>query len=291
MVCIVFVQIACEKQKMLRLSFPEKMSSFRKISLFGSLRPFARLAAVLVWLFFTGAHIASASTGVESQPKSQEVSDIDGIPVLIKHLPDWESVRQNAVFASDRKALQTALGARPILDLIEFTPGTEAVAARYDAGTLLIVEFPTPQGSVEADNRIQLFLQGPGLNSQTIYRRIGNYNAMVLDVTDPNTSAALLDKVKYEKNVQWLGENPFMAKRAERSFVITTSDIFLSTVLAIVLGMGFSIVGGLAVGVAFFYLRERECAGRTEFTDAGGMTRLNLDGFTPEITSSKLLKD
>jgi hypothetical protein len=27
------------------------------------------------------------------------------------------------------------------------------------------------------------------------------------------------------------------------------------------------------------------------FTDAGGMTRLNLDGFTPDIIPDRLLKD
>jgi hypothetical protein len=175
--------------------------------------------------------------------------------------------------------------------LIEFVPGTEAVAAQYDAGTLVIVEFESPQVSAETDGRLTQFITGPGQNSQTVYRRIGNYNAMVLDASDPTAAAALLDEVKYQKNVQWLGENPFRYRRAERNFVVTTSDIFLSTVLVIVLGMGLSIVGGLAFGIVFFYLREQRRAGMTQFTDAGGMTRLNLDGFTPEIPSSKLLKD
>ena len=233
----------------------------------------------------------SMSVLAESQPKSQEVADSDGIPVLLKHLPEWEKVRPQAVFVTNVVDLQSALGSRPILNLVEFTPGTEAVSARYDAGTLLIVEFPTPQGSVDADARITKFLNGPGQNSQTVYRRIGNYNVMVLDTSDTEAAEALLTQVKYEKNVQWLGENPFLSKRAERAFVVTTSDIFLSTVLVIVLGMGFSIVGGLGVGVVFFYLRERERAGRTQYTDAGGMTRLNLDGFTPEIVPSKLLKE
>ena len=85
--------------------------------------------------------------------------------------------------------LGKALGARPILNLIEFTPGTEAVTAHYDAGTLLIVECPSPQVSVETDGRLTQFLAEPGQNSQTVYRRIGNYNAMVLDATNPESAA------------------------------------------------------------------------------------------------------
>jgi hypothetical protein len=242
-------------------------------------------------LFFATPQRVGANGTDGSQPKSQEISDGDGIPVLIKHLPDWENARTHAIFTNNAADLQASLGARPIFDLIEFAPGTEAVAARYDAGMLLIVEYATPQASVDTDSRLHQFLEGPGQNSQTVYRRIGNYNAMVLDAADTSAASALLDQVKYEKSIQWLGENPFMAKRAERSFVVTTSDIFLSTVLAIVLGMGFSIVGGLCVGMVFFYVRERERSGRTEFSDAGGMIRLNLDGFTPEIAPSKLLKD
>jgi hypothetical protein len=37
-------------------------------------------------------------------------------------------------------------------------------------------------------------------------------------------------------------------------------------------------------------MRERRRAGMGEFSDAGGMIRLNLDSLTPEL-SSNLLKD
>lgn len=291
MVCTVLVQIAFKNQKMLPSSFPENGPAFRVMLCFKMVRRVYPAFILLSLLLFAASSTVFADTAAESQPKSQEISDGDGIPVLIKHLPDWENVRVRAVFTNNPADLRTALGARPILNLIEFVPGTEAVSAHYDAGTLLIVEFPTPQASVDADGRLEQFLHGPGQNSQTVYRRIGNYNAMVLDATDTDAAASLLDQVKYEKNVQWLGENPFLYKRAERAFVVTTSDIFLSTVLVIVLGMGFSIVGGLAVGVIFFFMREHRRSTMSQFSDAGGMTRLNLDGFTPEIVPSKLLKD
>jgi hypothetical protein len=275
---MISVPIESVPPKMLHSRFPEKMRSF----------PFQYLRS---WLALVIIGLSGVALLGQTPPRSQEVSDDDGSPVLLKHLPNWETVKGQSVFAKDAAGLKPILGDRDLVNLIHFVPGTEAVAARYEAGTLLIVEFPTPQFSVDADTRIQEFLSATGENGQIVYRRIGNYNALVFDTPDAQAAAQLLDQVKYEKDVRWLGDNPFFGRRAERNFVITTSDIFLSTVFVIVLGIGISIVGGLFVGSAFFFLRERERAARTQFTDAGGMTRLNLDGFTPDISPVKLLED
>ncbi len=221
--------------------------------------------------------------------KSQEVSD-DNIPVLIKHLPDWENARNSAVYILNQNDLRNALGSRTVFDLIDFAGGTEAVTAPYSQGKLLIVEYTTPQTSVDADNKITQLLAA-GQNSPIFYRRIGNYNAFVFDGTDEASANALLDQVKYEKSIQWLGENPFTLRNAERAFILTTSDIFLTTVLVISGGIGFSFITGLLVGIIFFYVRNQKRAGMEAFSDAGGMTRLNLDGFTPEILPDRLLED
>lgn len=220
----------------------------------------------------------------------QERSEADGVPVLIKHLPDWENVRNGAVLAHSVEDLKKALGDRPIYDLIDFTGGTEAVTAAYPQGKLLIVEFASPAVSAEADGRIRERIAG----SAIYYRRIGNYNAFVFDAPHEAAAGALLDQVKYEKIIQWLGDNPFMAQRAhqaERNFVNTTADIFLSTLLAIVTGLGVSILTGILVGFIFFFRRDARRAAMSAFSDAGGMTRLNLDGFTPDIAPDRLLKD
>lgn len=231
--------------------------------------------------------LAAAAGSVSAQVKyhSQEVSESDGIPVLIKHLPDWESLRDKTTFATDKAGLQTALGERPVLDLIEFAGGTEAVTAPYPAGKLLIVEYNSPQLSAEADGIFK-----DDLDSSTAYRRIGNYNAFVFDVTDRAAAEALLDQVKYEKDIQWLGKNPFRIS-AERAFVLTTTDIFISTLLWITMGIAASIIMGIVTGLIYFRFRDRRRSRMTAFTDAGGMTRLNLDGFTPEILPEHLLKD
>lgn len=237
--------------------------------------------------------VLSACVGLSAQPankpvyKSQEVSEVDGIPVLIKHLPDWENVRATTVFARSTDELRAALGDRPVLNTIDWAAGTEAVTAQYGAGRLLIVEYSSPQGSVDADARFTQALAGDG---SAVYRRIGNYNAIVFDAADAAAANALLDQVKYEKQVQWLGNNPFRIS-AERAFVLTTTDIFISTVLVVVLGIGVALVGGVIVGFFYFRFTDRRRAGLAAFTDAGGMTRLNLDGFTAPVESERLLQE
>ncbi len=223
--------------------------------------------------------------------KSQEISDGDGLPVLLKHLPDWENVRNRAIYANNINELRQALGTRPIFDSIDFVPGTEAVTASYNQGKLLIIEFATPQGSVETDDKVNQFLAQAGQNSPFVYRRIGNYNAFLFDAQDEASANALLDEVKYEKTIQWLGTNPFILRHAERAFINDTSDLFISTLLMIVSGLGLAILTGIAVGLIFFYLQEQKRASMEAFSDAGGMIRLNLDGLTPQISSGKFLKE
>lgn len=220
-----------------------------------------------------------AQTDKKSQPKSQEVSESDGVPVLLKHLPEWESVRNSAVLTQNVGDLRKTLGERPVLDLIDFAGGTEAAVASYAQGKLLLVEFPSPQGSVEMDAKAQKFFAENGQNG-IFYRRIGNYNAFVFDAPDETTAGGLLDQIKYEKQIQWLGENPFAIKQAEKAVVYTLSSLFISTVLVIALGIIASIFGGILVGYIYFRFSEQKRAGTEAFSDAGGMTRLNLDELT-----------
>lgn len=245
------------------------------------------LAAVLLMLTFTVTGFAQDVSSMEY--KSQEVSEVDGIPVLIKHLPDWENKRGSARLARSSTELRALLGVRPVLDVIEFSPGSEAVTAKYEVGTLIILEHPSPQASIETDSRLNAWIQSAG-DGRTLNKRIGNYNVFVLDATGGAAANDLIDQVKYEKQITWLGDNPF-AISAERAFVITTSQIFLSTTLVIVGGAAFAIFGGTVVGFLFYGSRYRHRARMPTFSDAGGMTRLNLDGFTPDIIPERLLGD
>ena len=231
-----------------------------------------------VFLLLAAGLLPSAAAQSGSH-KSLEISEDDGRPVLFKHLPDGSADPSAARFFSDKDTLKSVFPDQAILDPIAFEGGTEAVSADYPEGRLLIVEFTTPQASSEFD-AASLSALAASPQPSTVYRRVGNYNVFVFGAADPEAAAGLIDQVKYEKQVQWLGEDPFLLKKLERYFATTTRDIFISTVQWIVGGLGLSVLCGLVVGYLFFRHRERQRLTRTAFSDAGGMTRLNLDGFS-----------
>ncbi|MEO8043156.1 MAG: hypothetical protein ABI646_11130, partial [Acidobacteriota bacterium] len=236
------------------------------------------LIATLVLLAFA---VCGGLNAFAQQPagKSQEISDVDGQPVLIKHLPDYEKVQVGAVFGTAKADLEKSIGNHGSLQLLDFPAGTEYVTATYPQGRLLIVEYTNPQSSLDADAKILQYIASHP-ESSTIYRRIGNYNAFVFDASDATAAAALLDQVKYEKTIQWLGEDPYILKRLERYMVTTSRDVMISTVLVIVGGLAASVLAGIVVGFIFFRVREQKRAHRSTFSDAGGLTRLNLDGLS-----------
>lgn len=234
--------------------------------------------------------VSFGQTPKTPQIKSQEIDESDGIPVLVKHLPDWENARNRSAYILNSEDLRNSLGERAVFDLIDFTGGTEAVTASYDAGKLLIVEYNSPETSIETDARIKQRLAENPQNPPIFYRRIGNYNAFIFDGTDEAAANALLDQIKYEKTVQWLGKNPYAQERAEKNYLMATGNLILTTVLMIVGGFGSTILAGVIFGVIFYYIREQKRSQTQIFTDAGGMTRLNLDGLTSDGASDKLLK-
>jgi hypothetical protein len=235
--------------------------------------PFRTFLTILAAIF------SFSSFPVNAQYKSLEVSDTDGIPVLIKHLPDWETRKDSAKLTNSVADLKQQLGQRGVLDVIELTGGAEAATADYPAGKLLLIEYQTPQLSSSADAAILGKLAQTGDRS-VAYKRIGNYNAIVFDVADPDAAEALLGQIKYEKAVQWLGEDPFFVKKVERYLVGTTGDVLVSTAMFIVYCLAGAIGIGLVGGYFYFAKREQRRLGRNSFSDAGGLTRLNLDELT-----------
>lgn len=228
------------------------------------------------------------ATGIGQSPadnaaKSGEISDVEGIPVLIKHLPDWENAQARAVFATSVPELKSALGERPVLDLVDFAGGTEAVTAPYEAGRLLIVEYMNPQLASEADGKFTAHLAQDAGSPAVIYRRIGNYSVFVFEAADQAAAAGLLDQVKYQKSVQWLGKDPFLLEKFERYFAVTSRDVAIATVIWIAGGLGSALVIGVIVGFIFFQYRERGRATQHAYSDAGGLTRLNLDGLSEPL--------
>jgi hypothetical protein len=254
-------------------------------------------------IFFKGAAFVSI-TGQQARDSQDQLIDFarafagtitseeNDIPALVKHLPDWEKVQEKALLVVSKQALQEASGNQPALDAVDFTGGTEAVIASYDSAQLIIVEFSTPQLSIDNDGRITTRLKelsDAGQPVPTAYRRVGNYSVFVFGATDETTAGQLIDRITYEKVVQWLGDNPRGWDRLEREYNETTSNLIVGVVKA----SGFSAllciaVGGLFGGLVFMRRRAQQ-ASNDKYSDAGGMLRLNMDELTPQTDPSRLI--
>src|SRR5688500_19470590 len=105
-----------------------------------------KLSSLLLFLLLSAA-LAFAQS---SNPgyKSQDVSETDGVPILIKHLPDWENVRSQTVLTDSMVDVRKELADVPVITSVELGGGAEAAVAPYREGRLLLIEYPTPQGSV-----------------------------------------------------------------------------------------------------------------------------------------------
>lgn len=228
---------------------------------------------LLFWFLLLG------SIPVFSQPatdgyKSQEVSDVDGVPVLIKNLPDSDRRTGAARITNRIEEVRAEFGEPSVLSGIDLAGGAEAAFADYPEGRLLVIEYPTPQASVSADAEILARLGGsPGV----VYKRVGNYNAFVFGAADAGPANALLDKLTYAKTVQWLGDDPYFLQRFERYIAMTGRDMVISTVLFIAGVLMAAAVLGIIVGIFYYRFREQERSRWHGFSDAGGLTRLNLD--------------
>jgi hypothetical protein len=214
----------------------------------------------------------------------------DDVPVLVKHLPEWQAAQRSAVYAVNIGALRDAITNQPILNELTFEGGTEAVVANYGQAQLVIVEFTTPQFSVDNDQRILARIQelkSQGHAIPTAYRRVGNYSVFVFNAPDEKTANELIDQVKYQQVVQWLGDDPHLAARLQRYISQTTAGVLTAVLkssgLSLLLCLG---LGGL-IGTLLF--RHRRAQKATLYSDAGGATRLNLDELTGVGNSHRLL--
>jgi hypothetical protein len=220
----------------------------------------------------------------------QEVSEDDGIPVIIKHLPAWEQVRSNAKLIDNAKDLRKLYPNGSLVDLVKFDGGTEGVSADYEQGKLLLIEFTNPQLAAEQDETFKQFLTSTPQSEQISYRRIGNYAAFVFNSPNEATANGLLDQIEYQKVVRWLGEDPYWYAKAERAYLNTTGDMLLSTVLAVIGGIGGAVLLGGGIGFLIYFLRKRRRTEVFAFSDAGGLTRLNLDELSDGLPNKLLGK-
>ena len=213
------------------------------------------------------------------------------IPVLVKHLPDWQKVRL-PLYAVSVETLKDQFGDGSVFSAVSFDGGAEAVSADYGGPNLVLIEFTTPQVATDQDKKISakiLELRSQAQPAPTAYRRVGNYAVFVFDASSPESANQLIDQVKYQQVVQWLGENPFSYEQATREFTETTLGVLVSVVQT----SGLALVGCLAVGGLFgallFRSRRAQQRAREAYADSDAMLRLNIDELTPENDPARLL--
>jgi len=226
-----------------------------------------------------------------AQPLDKGEGDV---PVLVKHLPDWQTAQQSAIYAVNIGAVTQSIPNQPILNEISFEGEAEAVLAQYGSSRLVIVEFNTPQLSSDNDRRIAAKI--PELRNQnqpvpSAYRRVGNYSVFVFNAPDEKTANQLIDQVKYEQVVQWLGDNPHWYEKAVRAWVQTSAGVFVAVLessgLALILCLG---LGG-TIGTLLFRHRRRLQKQAALYSDAGGMVRLDLEETTQTTRQNRLLTE
>lgn len=255
-------------------------------------------------VFFKGAALVSVTGQPARNGQQEQLTDLarsvaetitseeNDIPALVKHLPDWEKVQERALFAVSQHALQQAAGNQPALEAVDFTGGTEAVIAPYDSAQLVIVEFSTPQLSIDNDARITARLKelrDAGQPVPTAYRRVGNYSVFVFGATDQQAAEQLINGITYEKVIQWLGDNPRGWDRLEREFNETTSNLIVGVIKASGISALLCAAVGCIFGSLIFMRRRAQQAATNKYSDAGGMLRLNMDELTPQTDPSRLL--
>jgi hypothetical protein len=228
---------------------------------------------------------ALASAPAPAQTLDLGPADDDGIPALVKHLPDWESARARSVYATKPEPIRAAVPDQPALEAVSFGGGTEAVAADYAAaGRLVIVEFSTPQIAADNDARIRRRveeLRAAGGAAPSVYRRVGNYSVFVFGASDVRAAEELAGRVRYEKDVRWLGTDPHANERANRAWINMSASVIVNTVKATGVAIALCLGVGLTFGTVIF--RRRRAALASRYSDAGGMMRLDLDDNTTRL--------
>jgi hypothetical protein len=214
-------------------------------------------------------------------------AETNEIPSLLLHLPEWESAHSRALYAVTPAALAAAVGNQPALEAVSFGAGTEAVTADYGAGGRLVVfEYATPQVAAESDARIRqriAELAAAGQGTPSVYKREGNYSVFVFGAQDAAAAEALAAQVKYEKDVRWLGDNPYAYERHNRAWLNMSTSVIVNTVMASGLAILFCLAVGGFFGALVFRRRRAEAAATQAYSDAGGMMRLDLDDHAAKL--------
>ena len=244
----------------------------------------------LVQIESTGSGIHDQIVNLAQAFASTLPAGDDEVPVLVKHLPIGQT-STHPIYVVSLNALKSILNNQLVFDALDFEGGTEAVVANYGQSQLVIVEFTTPQLSIDNDSRIWTTiadLKSKGQPTPTAYRRVGNYSVFVFNAPDEKTANALVEQVKYEQVVQWLGDDPHLYERLQKYLTQTSAGALVAVLKSSGLSLLLCLAAGALIGTMMF--RHRRAQKATMYSDAGGSIRLNLDELTGPANTSRLLK-
>ena len=154
----------------------------------------------------------SNSSGLEPFAKALAETIDKGeaeIPALVKHLPMPDQSQKVATFLTRFNGIQTLVPNQSVLSAVETGGDADAAFADLGSSKVLIIEYNTPQLAKENDGKIIAKIHDLWTLGQPApigYRRVGNYSVFVFDAADDATAKQLIDQVKYEQIVQWLGQ-------------------------------------------------------------------------------------
>lgn len=232
--------------------------------------------------------IKLAKALAETLPKGE-----GDVPILVKHLPQWETVQSNVVYDAGFRSLKEIVPNQPILDAITSEGDADVVRATYGTAQFVLIEFNTPQLASDNDRAVTAKLaelRQQGQPVPTSYRKVGNYSVFVFNGASEAEANNLIDQVEYAQMVTWLGHNPYLLEKAQRDYYETTAGVLVSVVKASGLSLLACLgIGGL-IGAVLFSRRRAQQRATEAYSDAGGMLRLNLDNITPQGDPAKLLR-
>jgi hypothetical protein len=262
---------------------------------------------------FNGRFVIRFS-GVEQADLESVVSQIQkdfpppsDSPLLPTYLPEQNKIANSEKYLVGPEAIARIPAISDLKDAVDFTGGTRAAIAEYNNGNgkmnILLVEFQSPQFAVDGLTKMQEHFNSLSQEEQKkrMLRKVGNYAVEAVNVSDPNAAEELLKQIKYMVRVHWEGKNvsdipmPFRPPDPAAVREAIQTGQFLVAVFYWIGILLFGAVGtGIFVGGAFFYWRRaqrRKMGMEGTFSDAGGMTRLNLEDYllSGSKASTKLL--
>jgi hypothetical protein len=206
-----------------------------------------------------GNFVVQASLSVAAKPDSladfvkglKAMADPTPFPPLRGYLPEHWRVFGSEKYALGPQAFRAAMvsldqGANAeIVNEVGFQTGAEAMLARYQgqkgSGTLLLIEYPTPQLAENHLHHLEQALSSAAKASGATVERKASILSLVFAATSLAHAQAIRDEVNYETEVTW---NEPSTTATDPPLVLVLFKIFLFTSLFLIVAT----VAGLFFG-------------------------------------------